>query len=131
MSKLKIFTDEHIGKAVVEQLQRRGVDVLRCEDVDMKGVDDRRLLEYAAEHGYALLSMDDDVTILHTEWVKAKKPHCGIFYAPMAQFFGPQGIGPIVLFCAEWADLIGGDADELAENIHNQLLYIKKTVIQS
>jgi hypothetical protein len=126
MSQLKFFTDEHIGKAVVEQLRRRGIDVLRCEDVDMKGVDDSRLLEYATEHGYALLSMDDDVTTLHAECVKAGKLHCGIFYAPMAQFSGPQGIGPIVLFCAEWAELIGDDADDLAENIHNRLIYIPK-----
>ena len=47
MSKLKIFTDEHIGKDIVEQLQRRGVEVLRCEDVGMKSVEDTRLLEYA------------------------------------------------------------------------------------
>ena len=126
MSKLKIFTDEHIGKAVVEQLQRRGVDVLRCEDVGMKGVDDRRLLEYATEYNYTLLSMDDDLTIVHAEWIQAEKPHCGIFYAPMAEFGGQQGIGSIVRFCAEWAMLIEDDADALTENIHNQLLYVKK-----
>ena len=124
MSRLKFFTDEHMSKAIVEQLRLRGVDVLRCEDVGMKAVDDSRLLEYATENGYVLLSMDDDVTKLHAEWVKTGKRHKGIFYAPMTHFGGQAGIGPIVLFCAEWAALVGDSADDLAENIHNRLIFI-------
>ena len=126
MSELKLFTDEHISKAIVEQLRRHVIDVLRCEDVGMKAADDSQLLEYATENGYALLSMDDDVTRLHAEWVQAGKSHGGIFYAPMAQFWGQQGIGPIVRFCTEWAALIEDGAGTLAEHIHNQLLYIRK-----
>ena len=122
---LKFFTDEHVSKAVVEQLRHRGVDVQRCEDVGMRAVDDSRLLEYATENGYVLLSMDD-VTKLHAEWVKTGKRHGGIFFAPMTHFSGKAGIGPIVLFCAEWATLIGDSADDLPENIHNRLIFIPK-----
>lgn len=123
---LKFFTDEHISKALIEQLRRRGVDVLRCEDVGMKAAHDSELLAYAAEHGYTLLSMDDDVTKLHRQWAEAGRIHSGIFFAPMVQFSGPQGIGPIVLFCAEWAELIGDDAAELESSIHNRLIYVSK-----
>jgi hypothetical protein len=126
MSELKLFTDEHVSKAIVEQLRRRGLAMLRCEDVGMKAVDDSQLLEYATENGYVLLSMDDDVTRLHAEWVQAGKRHGGIFYAPMAQFSGQQGVGPIVRFCTEWATLIEAGVGTLAEHIHNQLLYVKK-----
>ena len=92
----------------------------------MKAADDNLLLEYATENGYVLLSMDDDVTRLHAEWVRAGKPHGGIFYAPMTEFGGQRGIGPIVLFCAEWVGLIGDDADEMAENIHTRLIFVPK-----
>jgi uncharacterized protein (DUF433 family) len=126
MSKLKIFTDEHVSKAIAEQLQRRDIDVLRCEDAGMKTAADSELLEYATTNNYVLLSMDDDVTRLHAEWIEAGKNHGGIFYAPMAQFSGAQGIGPIVMFCEEWAELIEDGTGTLAENIHSQLLYVKK-----
>jgi hypothetical protein len=126
MSKLRIFTDEHISKAIVEQLQRRDIDVLRCEDVGLKTAEDYELLEYATENGYVLLSMDDDVTRLHMEWIEVGKNHGGIFYAPMSQFSGAQGIGPLVRFCEEWANLIESGAGTLDEHIHSQLLYVKK-----
>jgi hypothetical protein len=70
--------------------------------------------------------MDDDVTRLHMEWLKVGKTHTGIFYAPMSQFYGQQGIGPIVLFCSEWAKLITDGTASLTQHIHNQLLYIRK-----
>lgn len=126
MSKLKFFTDEHIDKAIVTQLQLRGVDVLRCEDAGMKSATDAELLEYASQNGYALLSMDDDVTRLHAEQIREGKPHGGIFYAPMAQFQGQAGIGLIVRYCAEFAELIEGGAGSVVEDIHSQLVFIEK-----
>jgi hypothetical protein len=126
VSTLKFFTDEHIDRAIVEQLRRRGINVLRSEDVGMKGADDSVLLEYATQNGYAFLSMDDDVTGLHTEWLKSGRRHGGIFYAPMAQFKGQQGIGPIVRECTTLAELIDSGAGTLADDIQNQLYYIEK-----
>ena len=126
MSKLKFFADEHIANAIVDQLRRREIDVLRCVDVGMEASADIKLLEYATENGFALLSMDDDVTRLHTEWVENEKDHGGIFYAPMAQFMGEHGIGPIVRFCSEWSDRIENGMGTLEESIHNRLLFIKK-----
>lgn len=125
MSDLKFFTDEHIAKVIVNQLRQLDIDVLRCEDVGMKSADDSTLLEYATQNGYALLSMDEDVTRLHSEWVKAGKQHGGIFYAPMEQFKGQKGIGPIVRDCAEWTELIETGAGTLSEDIHNRLRFIK------
>ncbi len=126
MSKLKIFTDEHVSKAIVEQLQRRGIETLRCEEAGMKTADDRDLLEFAAEQGYVLLSMDDDVTRLHVEWLRTGKHHSGIIYAAMAQFSGQAGVGPIVRFCATWSDVIEDGVATLTEHIHDQLLYVRK-----
>ena len=126
MSKLKFFTDEHIDKAIAIQLQRRGVEVLRCEDVGLKSVADDDLLEYASKNGYALLSMDADVARLHSERITEGKTHGGIFYARMSQFQGQAGIGAIVSFCSEFAELIEGGAGDLNHDIHNQLIFVRK-----
>jgi hypothetical protein len=126
MSRLRIFTDEHIDKAVVEQLRQRGIDVLRCEDAGMKSTDDSILLEYATQNGFVLLSMDRDVTRLAAQWATEGKHHGGIFYAPMAQFKGQAGIGSIVRFCTAWSARIENQLDTLSDNIHNQLLYVTK-----
>ena len=126
MSILKFFTDEHIAKAIVDQLTNRNIDVVRCEDVGMKSADDSKLLEHATQNGYTLLSMDNDVTRLHHEWIDAGKQHNGIFYAPMAEFQGQQGIGAIVRECALWAELVEGGAGTLEKDVHNRLLCIER-----
>jgi hypothetical protein len=126
MATLRIFTDGHIPRAVVDQLRLRGIDVLRCEDVGLKAASDRELLEYATERGYVLLSMDDDVTRLHAEWITAGRTHGGIFYAPMAQFQGQQGIGPLVLFCSAWNARLQQGGGTLEDHLHTQLLFITK-----
>ena len=126
MSILKLFTDEHIAKAIVDQLRKYNIGVVRCEEVGMKNADDSELLEYATEQGYVLLSMDDDVTRLDVQWRDVGRQHTGIFYAPMAQFQGQSGIGAIVTFCAEWAELIEDGTGTLEDDIHGKLFYIKK-----
>jgi hypothetical protein len=92
----------------------------------MKSVPDEQLLEYATRNGYALLSMDDDMTRLNAKWRKENKHHCGIFYALMKDFQGQAGIGRIVRHCAEWVELIEDGAGTLEEDIHNQLHFIPK-----
>jgi predicted nuclease of predicted toxin-antitoxin system len=94
LATLKIFTDEHISSSIVEQLQRRNIEVLRCEDAGMKTSDDNQLLEYAATEGYVLLSMDDDVTRLHMEWLKVGKTHTGIFMRRCHNFTGNRVSAP-------------------------------------
>jgi hypothetical protein len=126
MSELKFLTDEHVAKAIVDQLRKRNIDVIRCEEAGMKNASDSELLEYATEHGYVLLSMDDDVTRLDAQWREAGKQHTGIFFAPMAQFHGQSGIGAIVTFCVEWAELMEDETGTLEDDIHGRLFYIKK-----
>ena len=45
MAKLKIMSDKHIAKAITEQLEKRGVDVLRVETVEMDEASDKELLD--------------------------------------------------------------------------------------
>jgi hypothetical protein len=91
----------------------------------MKSASDSELLEYATQNGYALLSMDDDVARLNAEWVKAGKHHGGIFYRRWSSSKDSR-VGPMVRECATLAELIEGGVGTLADDIHDQLHYIKK-----
>jgi hypothetical protein len=50
MSVLKFYADTHIDKDVAIQLRKKGVDVVRCEDVGMAEADDEAHLDYAAQN---------------------------------------------------------------------------------
>jgi hypothetical protein len=52
---IKFYADTHIAKAVAVQLRLRGVDIVRCEEVDMTQVDDEAL-PWPRIHGQINLS---------------------------------------------------------------------------
>jgi predicted nuclease of predicted toxin-antitoxin system len=57
---LKFYTDTHIAKAIAVQLRNRGVEVVRCEEVGLAEARDTVHLEYATNHGLAVVTHDDD-----------------------------------------------------------------------
>lgn len=124
MSIMKFFTDEHIPKATVQGIRRKGYIVIRSEDVGMKSATDEELLIYATDHDYTLLSMDDDVTRLYKEWRMNERDHMGIVYAPMAKYKGEAGIGPVVRWCVEFAELIEAGAGTLEGDVKNKLFQL-------
>jgi predicted nuclease of predicted toxin-antitoxin system len=79
-NKPKFYTDEHVPSAVVEQLQRRGVDIVRCQDVDLRTADDSEHLAYAIEHERILVSRDKDFTVYHASLTGRDQHHYGIVY---------------------------------------------------
>ena len=44
MAKIKFYTDEHVSKAVVMGLRRRGVDVLTVPEAGTLGLSDEELI---------------------------------------------------------------------------------------
>jgi len=93
MPELAFYTDGHIAKAVVNQLQQRGVTIIRCEDVSNKDVDDELHLAYAVKHGHAIVTGDDDFLSMHA----GGHEHYGIFYIlPALRSRSMTNIGPIV-----------------------------------
>ncbi|MGB7340075.1 MAG: DUF5615 family PIN-like protein [Phototrophicaceae bacterium] len=110
---LLILADTHINKQIAIQLRDKGVDVVRLEELaDLPNyATDRQILEYAASHHRAVLSLDDDFRTLHYEWLEQNKVHSGIFLGNRRL----QGnIGIIVTFIIEQAELI--EAMVLIEN---------------
>ena len=57
---LRLLADENFNSYIVRGLLRRrpDLDLLRVQDVGLGGVDDPAILEWAAVHGYILLTHD-------------------------------------------------------------------------
>jgi hypothetical protein len=65
---------------VITFLRQAGQTVISPRDVGMRGSDDPDHLEYAAQHGYVLLTANpDDFRDLHTDWQAQGRTHSGIF----------------------------------------------------
>jgi predicted nuclease of predicted toxin-antitoxin system len=124
MTELKYFTDKHIPKVVTEQLRKRGVDVLRCEDVGMDMASDPELLEFATQEDRALISFDKDFPQRHDEWQQSGKHHAGIFHIA-SHLQGEKNIGKLVVELFDFHQLIKGGAGTIQDDIENRLLRIK------
>lgn len=74
---IKFYTDTHIAKAVAVQARRRGVDIIRCEEVGMAEAKDAEHLEYATTESHVMISADEDFAILHAKWQASSKQHTG------------------------------------------------------
>lgn len=57
---MNFLADENFNNDILRGVLRRipEASFVRVQDTEIAGVDDRRLLEYAAEYGYTLLSHD-------------------------------------------------------------------------
>jgi hypothetical protein len=71
-----------MAKVIADQLCKKGVEVTRCEEVDMAEASDEKHLEFAAQNSYILVSQDDDFAQLHSEWQNTGKLHSGIILIP-------------------------------------------------
>lgn len=120
---LQFYFDTHISKVVAVQLRKRGVDVVRCEEVGLNEADDPDHLVYATEHGRVLVTHDADFIELHDEWLNSKRAHAGIVRVnPDLQ--GPPGIGTIVKRLLEYHELVEGGAATVSEDFENQLIFV-------
>lgn len=58
MSRVRFYVDEHIGRAVVDSLRRRGIDVLMPGDVNRRGYPDDQQLAFAAAESRVIVTKD-------------------------------------------------------------------------
>lgn len=92
---LKFYTDVHIPKQVALQLRKRGVDVVRRQDVAMDDARDLEHLAFATQEQRALVSIDQDFRAQFWEARAAGRQHAGIFRVS-TYLQGPDAIGRIV-----------------------------------
>jgi predicted nuclease of predicted toxin-antitoxin system len=120
---LKFYTDNHIAKAVAVQLRKRGIDAIRCEEVNMANASDLAHLEYAAKEKRILITNDDDFLKLDQNWRIEGKNHAGIMFC-LSHIQGKNMVGRIIQECLELHELIAGGAGTIEEDIENQIIYI-------
>ena len=75
---IRLYTDEHVAKAVVRGLRQRGMDVLTVLEAGMVGALDEEHMRRARNEGLAIFTQDNDFLRLHA----AGTDHAGIIYAP-------------------------------------------------
>ena len=126
MTDLKLFTDEHIHKPVVDQLDNRGIDIVRVEDIDWKGEADQSLLEYAVSEQRMLITGDDDFLRLHAEWKSAGKQHHGIVYILPSVRHLPRDRAISIIFNELWflAQAVREGAASLEEDVYNSVVFV-------
>lgn len=73
--------DEHIHIAITVGLQKRGVEVIRVQDVGLVATDDIVILEFAHLQGLIVFTMDDDFLALGADKQRNEIPFSGLIYA--------------------------------------------------
>ena len=81
---IKYYTDEHIPKAVIQGLRRRGIDVLSVPESGMIEASDEDILEMARMENRVIITQDEDFLRLHSEGMQ----HRGIVYSPHGTSIG-------------------------------------------
>jgi len=120
VSPLKFYTDTHIDKQVAIQLRQKGVDVVRCEEVEMAEADDEAHLEYASKNHLALMTKDAGFRSQHFRWLNEGKDHYGIFFCAERHI---AAVGKIVNACYEYHQLVEEGAATL-DDIKNEFFDI-------
>lgn len=94
--KIRYYTDEHVAKAVIRGLRRRGVDVLTAPEADMLQAPDEEHLRLAATQGRVILTQDDDFLRLGAQGHE----HAGIVYTPQHTPVGAVVSGLMLIYQA-------------------------------
>lgn len=77
---LELYLDENVPVLVAKILRARGLSVAITDEVGRKGSSDADQLEFAAENGYAIVTMNRvDFEALTREYFHSDTHHSGIF----------------------------------------------------
>ncbi|MBI3195182.1 MAG: DUF5615 family PIN-like protein [Ignavibacteriae bacterium] len=91
---VKLYTDEHIARAVIAALRYRGLDVLTTPEALMRGAADEEHLHLATRLGRVLITQDEDFLRIHAQG----SSHCGIVFASKSLSIS-QIVNGISLLC--------------------------------
>lgn len=120
---LRYYFDTHIAKAVATQLRSKGIEVVRCEEIEMANASDEDHLIYATEHNLIIVSQDDDFLALHSKWQADKKEHTGIMKVSR-DLQGTGQIGHLVTELLFYSEAEDNEAIDYKTEIYNHTLYL-------
>ncbi|MEL6269881.1 MAG: DUF5615 family PIN-like protein [Chloroflexota bacterium] len=114
---MKYYLDDHVAKAIAQQLVARGADAVHCADVDKTHDTDTAHLEYATAEGRVVVTQDDDFVKLAITWAQSGKDHAGVMLLP-PHLNGQAQISYAVNVLFEYHELVKGGAatDDEFEN---------------
>ena len=109
MARIRSFTDEHVARAVVIGLRRRGEDVLTVPESSTLGASDAEQLQRARDEERVIFTQDDDSLRL----AAAGTDHAGIVYASQECAVGQIIRGLMVIHDVLEADELVGCVEYL------------------
>ncbi len=118
---IKFYTDSHIAEVVTVQCQRRGVDIIRCQDVGHDDLEDIDHLTYATQEGRTVVTSDADFLRLNDQWQREGRQHAGIIYIHP---YNKDKIGLIIEYIVALHELIVGGAGDVEHDVYRQLFRI-------
>lgn len=125
MANIKFYADAHIPRAVAEQLRAKGADIIRCQDVGLADASDEEHLEYAVRTTRSIVTGDDDFLVLHADWMRSGREHCGIFYVlPHVRHWRKAAIGTVVTELLFFHEAVRDGAASLESDVYNRVEYI-------
>lgn len=77
---LAFLMDQHIHLAITEGLRQRGIDVLTAFEDGRSDADDEVLLQRATDLNRIVVSQDQDLLRITTEWLRAGRPFAGVAF---------------------------------------------------
>lgn len=109
---MKLYADTHIPKQVAIQLRQKGIDIIRCEDINFAEADDTEHWTYAQQEQRTILTHDDDFLTLASKAWQSGETFYGVIYGG----YQLQGkIGAIVNNCLAQQD----------KDLTNQVIYMR------
>ncbi|MDK2384506.1 MAG: DUF5615 family PIN-like protein [Candidatus Korarchaeota archaeon] len=67
---LRLLADENVPKRLVTLLRREGVEVVRLQDLGLRGISDKSVVDVTNRLGYAILTRDSDYTATYFQEVR-------------------------------------------------------------
>lgn len=94
---LRLYFDVHVNIAILQGLQKRGVDVLRSQDDGASEFSDPQLLDRALELGRVLFTQDDDFLKETARRQRSGESFIGVIYAHQLKISVGQCIAELEL----------------------------------
>ena len=106
---LALLCDEHIPYAVTDELKRRGLDVLTCQEIGLRSEADEAILATARELRRTVYTRDDDYLRLHAVGVL----HEGILYHHQSKYSIGNAVEAVAIACSVL------NQDEMRNNVEH------------
>jgi hypothetical protein len=105
--------DVHVSATITGGLRRRNVVVLTSQEDGTREADDEILLRRASELACILVSQDQDLHAIASDWQRNGHPFSGLVFAPQGTSIG---------LCVEDLELIAQCTTD--EEVFNRVIYL-------